>query len=706
MRFYSPIDMGFLEIVQFRTQNSGTQPYAAAAGNKGAFWMDSANNVLNWSDGSEWRKIYRSETANIGNSLVLRDGNGDFTARAITATNFNGLASKATQLNAAQNFSITGKATAAAVSFDGTGAVALNITALSVDPNDIALTLDYILIGNGLNKAQASSKSSIKISELGAPTAAVSFNGQRITNLANPSADQDAATKWYVDQAAQGLDPKASCRVATTTDLGGTYSSATKTMTGAAVALVIDTITLAVGDRVLVKDETTGSGATENGIYVVTVAGGYGSPWVLTRAPDFDTSADASPGSFTFIEEGNVNKDTGWVMTTNAPVALDTSALNWTQFSGAGSYTAGRGIVQNGTQFHFAQNADYTLNSIPYANGLTTIGFIAAGSANQVLRVPGAGGAPAFGAIDISQSAAVTGTLGATNGGTGQSTWATGDLLYATAANTLGKRAIGTTGYALIVSGGVPTWGQLSLTAGVTGVLPIANGGTNLTAVTNGGVLVGSAGAYAFTAAPTAGQVFLGNSTTPTWTTLTGDISTISSAGQVTIAAGAITYSKFQQIAGLSVFGNSAGSAATGGAITGTANQVLRVDSAGTTLGFGALNLASAAAVTGTLQAGNGGTGTPYAQFTGGSALRTYSLPNLNSQLAAQVSGSITGDNSTFTFNATHNLNTKNVVAAIYDSSDNQIFVDTKTFDANTVRFTFAVAPATSVAYRWVVVGY
>jgi hypothetical protein len=186
-----------------------------------------------------------------------------------------------------------------------------------------------------------------------------------------------------------------------------------------------------------------------------------------------------------------------------------------------------------------------------------------------------------------------------------------------------------------------------------------------------------------------------------------GTDATITAAGALTIAANAVTYAKFQQIAGLSVFGNAAGSAANGGAITGTANQVLRVDSAGTALGFGALNLGSAAAVTGTLSGGNGGTGTQYAQFTtGGTTLRTYSLPNLNVQLAAQVSGTITGNASTTVFSATHNLNTKNVVVSVFDSSDDRVYVDTKTFDVNTVRFTFAVAPASGITYRWVVVGY
>jgi hypothetical protein len=131
------------------------------------------------------------------------------------------------------------------------------------------------------------------------------------------------------------------------------------------------------------------------------------------------------------------------------------------------------------------------------------------------------------------------------------------------------------------------------------------------------------------------------------------------------------------------------------------------VDSTGTALGFGAINLANGNAVTGILPGTNGGTGTQYAQFTtGGSTLRTYSLTDRNAALAATVSGTITGNASTTVFSATHNLNTKMVLAAVYDSNDDQIFVDTKTFDLNTVRFTFAVAPANAVAYRWVVAGY
>lgn len=705
MKFYSPIDMGGLEIVQFRTQNNSAQPYAAS-GQKGAFWMDSSNNLLKWSDGTSWQAIYPLSITHVSgtSTAVLRDTSGNFGAGTITAS-LTGVATEATALQNSRNFSITGKATAAAVGFNGTSAVALNITSLTVVPGEITLANGSFIVGSG-GVGSAVAKNTIPISGFAAAAADVDHGGYKITSLADPVADTDAATKRYVDSTAQGLDPKGSCRASTTADLGGTYSAGSLTITGPSVPLVIDGVTLAVGNRVLVKNSTT---ASQNGIYTVTAIGSYGSAWVLTRATDFNTSAKASPGSFTFIEEGTVYADTGWVMTADGTVALDTTSLTWTQFSGAGSYSAGRGMALVGGQFNFAQSGDYTANTIPYASGLTTIGFIGAGAAYSVLRVPAGGGAPVFGAIDISASAAVVGTLAAANGGTGQSSYAIGDLLYASTSTALSRLADVAVGNALI-SGGIgvaPAWGKITLTNHVSGILPIGNGGTGLSSWTTNGLFFGGASAMGQTAAPTTGQIVVGSAGgVPVFVSMSTD-ATITAAGALTIAANAVSFAKFQQVAGLSVFGNSTASAANGAAITGTANQVLRVDSAGTALGFGAINLASGNAVTGILRGVDGGTGTQYAQFTtGGSTLRTYSLTDRNAALAAQVSGTITGNAATTVFSATHNLNTKMVLAAVYDSNDDQIFVDTKTFDVNTVRFTFAVAPANAAAYRWVVIGY
>jgi hypothetical protein len=156
----------------------------------------------------------------------------------------------------------------------------------------------------------------------------VDMNAHKITNLAEPTADSDAATKYYVDAARSGLDVKGSVRVATT---GNITLSNTQT---------IDGVALSVGDRVLVKDQTTGS---QNGIYVVA-----SGSW--TRATDADNNpgGEVTSGMFCFVEEGAVNSDTGFVLTTNDPITLGTTALSFTLFSTSGTLIAGNGLSKNG----------------------------------------------------------------------------------------------------------------------------------------------------------------------------------------------------------------------------------------------------------------------------------------------------------------------------------------------------------------------
>lgn len=165
-----------------------------------------------------------------------------------------------------------------------------------------------------------------RLDQMAAPTASVSLNSQKITSLGTPTADGDAATKAYVDAIKQGLDIKDSVRVATTANI---TLSAPQT---------IDGVSVVAGDRVLVKDQSTGS---ENGIYVVAT-----EAW--TRAVDADASADVTAGLFVFVAEGSTYADSGWVLTTNDPITLGTTALTFTQFSGAGQITAGTGLSKSG----------------------------------------------------------------------------------------------------------------------------------------------------------------------------------------------------------------------------------------------------------------------------------------------------------------------------------------------------------------------
>jgi phage-related tail fiber protein len=161
-------------------------------------------------------------------------------------------------------------------------------------------------------------------------TNGLDLQNQLIQNLADPSSNQDAATKAYVDAVARGLDWKASVRAASTGNV-----------TVASAPASIDGVTLASGDRVLLKDQTTGS---QNGIYTFSSAGA-----ALVRALDADSSSEVTAGMAATVTEGTVNADRVYVLTTNDPITLGTTALAFVQVgSGGGStYTAGNGLTES-----------------------------------------------------------------------------------------------------------------------------------------------------------------------------------------------------------------------------------------------------------------------------------------------------------------------------------------------------------------------
>lgn len=148
---------------------------------------------------------------------------------------------------------------------------------------------------------------------------------------ATPSADLDVANKGYVDAARTGLDVKASVKVATT--------AAITIASGLEAGDVIDGYTLVAGDRVLVKNQTT---ASENGIYIASVSG------AASRATDADNNSEVTPGMFTFVENGTVNADSGWVLITDGDITVGTTGLSFSLFSVAGNILAGDGLSKTG----------------------------------------------------------------------------------------------------------------------------------------------------------------------------------------------------------------------------------------------------------------------------------------------------------------------------------------------------------------------
>lgn len=165
-----------------------------------------------------------------------------------------------------------------------------------------------------------------RMEQLAVPLAAVSLNSQRITLLADPTSAQDAATKNYVDSAINGTDWKQSVRVATTANI---TLSALQTLDGVSVAS---------GERVLVKNQTLGA---ENGIYLANAAA-----W--TRTLDADNTADVTAGLSVMIESGTTQADSQWRLTTDGAVTIGSTALAFAQIGAATSYTGGNGITITG----------------------------------------------------------------------------------------------------------------------------------------------------------------------------------------------------------------------------------------------------------------------------------------------------------------------------------------------------------------------
>lgn len=233
-----------------------------------------------------------------------------------------------------------------------------------------------------------------RLDQLAVPTAAVAFNSQKITGLADGTNAQDAASWGQVQSLFNGTDNKTSVRVATTANI---TLSGTQTIDGVAVI---------AGDRVLVKNQTT---ASANGLY--TVAAGA---W--TRTTDADLSAEVTSGLFTFVEEGTNNSSNGYTLVTPSPIVLGTTSLTFTQTSGAGQVIAGAGLTKTGNTLDIggttnrisiaADSVDIDANYAGQAS-ITTLGTVDTGVWNATpiaLTKGGTGGTDA----DTARAALVT----------------------------------------------------------------------------------------------------------------------------------------------------------------------------------------------------------------------------------------------------------------------------------------------------------
>jgi len=436
-------------------------------------------------------------------------------------------------------------------------------------------TLNVLNGGTGATTASGA-RTNLGAAASGANTDITSIALTTGTISTTPSGSTDIANKNYVDTVAQGLDTKASVVAGTTVNI---------TLSG---TQTIDGIVLVSGDRVLVKNQTA---QADNGLYLCA-AGAW------TRTTDMNTWAQV-PGAYVFVETGSTLADTGWVCTSDAGGTIGVTAITWAQFSGAGSgvssitfgstgltpatattgavTVAGTLVVLNGgtgattaagarTNLVAAKSGTNSDITELYALNGTSYGVAYQNLSNQLIM----GSALTFNGTTLTSSDAAFTTLTAsstttlsgltastalalnaskqivsvTNTGSGNNVLATSPTLV--------TPNLGTPSAAVLTSAtGLP------LTSGVTGTLPIANGGTNGTATpTANGVVYGTGTTIAYTAAGTTGQVLTATTSgAPTW----GNPATSGTVTSVSFTGGIITVATATTTPAFTVAGTSGG---------------------------------------------------------------------------------------------------------------------------------------------------
>ena len=393
--FGSPIDLTKLELQNARIQNLATAPSSPV---EGQLYYDTVVNSLRFYDGSGWVDVNDAALiagtgisitgGTISSSLVggtdinitggtinseITNGTGLTKSGGTLSADFGTITGKVAQGDDAR-FSDSRTPTGAAGgaltgNYPNPGIAAGTITNTEISATAaIALSklaTDPLARANHTGTQEASSISDLattvkayRLDEFAAPTSALSAGSQKITNLAAGTASTDAVNLGQLQAAETGLDVKKSVRVATT----GNVTIATALNAGDEV----DGVTLADGDRVLVKSQST---ASQNGIYV---AGS--SP---ARATDADTTGELSGGAFVFVEEGTTLADTGWVVTSNGSPVIGTDAIDWAVFSRAGELTAGDGLSKTGAVLA----VDSTVARRNAANAFTVASTFAAATA-------------------------------------------------------------------------------------------------------------------------------------------------------------------------------------------------------------------------------------------------------------------------------------------------------------------------------------
>jgi len=485
-------------------------------------------------------------------------------------------------------------------------------------------------------------------------TGTVDVSSKRITGLATPTQATDAATKGYVDASSQGLDIKSSVRAATTTDI---------TLSG---TQTVDGVVLVAGNRVLVKNQTN---ASQNGIYVVSA-----STW--TRAIDAEANGELTAGSFTFVEEGTYNSDSGWVISTNGEIVIGTDNIAWTQFSGTGSYSASNGVQLIGTNFS-AKVDDSTIavvsGSLKVKDGLTLVTpniGVATGTSLDLTGNLTAGNATFGGASGGSISGA---NLMSANYFTGTLTTAAQPNI--TSVGTLGNLNVATTlnvaSSAFIANAsGVYTDGYYYANGAAIDFQTAAGDATEIQFKATGSNNLAASNNFTFNAtsntltvtgtANVSGQIIAGNLKTDSLTTgrvtLQGAGNVLADSANLTFSGTALTVTGTANVSGTVTAGNLKTGSLTSGRVTFAGTDGLLSDDADLTFDT----------LTNELKSGNANVAV---NMTAGNVTSR----NLTSgRITFATAGGLLSDNANLLFNATGNILTVDNVTASGDVNAGQ----------------------------------